>query len=109
VEESESGLDFRYVGDRFADPDYPVDEKKFEGNNLDLRDVSITEKEMGEDSYDFLVSDEVPIDYRVCDVGSVGLSVTFSMDEHQDVQRFAESFGVPEGYDGDFERSYEDL
>ena len=109
VQESESGLDFRYVGDRFGDPDYPVDEKKFEGNNLDLRDVSVKEREVDGEVYDFLVSDEVPFDYRVRDVGSVGLSTSFSMDDADDIQRFAEAFALAEDYDGSFERSYGDL
>jgi hypothetical protein len=109
VQESESGLEFRYVGDRFDDPDYPSDEKKFEGNNLDLKDVSVQEVEKDGELYDFLVSEEVPFDYRVRDVGSVGLSTTFTMDDGEDIARFAESFGVPEEYEGEFDRSYGDL
>lgn len=109
VQESESGLDFRYVGDRFGDPDYPVDEKKFEGNNLDLGDVSVREQEVEGGVYEFLVPEEVPFEYRVRDVGSVGLSTSFSMDDADDIRSFAEAFGVAEEYEGSFERSYEDL
>jgi hypothetical protein len=90
VQESDFGLDFRYVGDRFGDSDYPMDEKKkFESNNLDLRDVSVREREVDGEVYGFLISGEVPFDYRVRDVGSVGLSTSFLMEDADDIQRFA--------------------
>jgi hypothetical protein len=115
-EETEEGLAFQYVGENFADPDYPVDEKAFEGQNLDLGEVRITSKEVGEGSsyggreiesgsYRFLSSEDTPFDVMMGSVGSTLLGLSFEITDAGDVKEFAEEFSALE-YDGEFEMSY---
>jgi hypothetical protein len=115
-EETEEGLAFQYVGENFADPDYPVDEKAFEGQNLDLGEVRITSKEIGEGSsyggreiesgsYRFLSSEDTPFDVMMGSAGSTLLGLSFELTDAGDLKEFAEEFAALE-YGGDFEMSY---
>lgn len=126
VEETESGLSFHYVGEKFADPDYPSDAKAFQGQVLEmsdsvLSDVEIsgdqlerfnsrshTDWEVSEGEYVFVVSEESPFSIRLGEIGGMNKGLSFDLNDYADAEDFSEEF-LGTDYDGGFEVSYSDL
>lgn len=126
VEETESGLSFTYIGDNFADEDYPDDAKAFQGQMLDMKQSRISDRELSGDSlerinssshsdweitegeYTFVMSQDTPFSIRMAEIGGADKGISFQLDEYSEAQEFAEVF-TAEAYEGGFNRDYNEL
>lgn len=126
VKETESGLSFTYIGDNFADEDYPDDAKAFQGQMLDMKQSRITDRELSGDSlerinssshsdweitegeYTFVMSQDTPFSMRMAEIGGADKGISFQLNEYSEAQEFAEVF-TGQTYDGEFNRDYSEL